>query len=74
VHKTNNVLNAIPKSVQPKAKYVLQEILRAEIKATAARAIDVYLATYVQSIRRRRRVCKKDREELLTFYEFPAPH
>ena len=60
VHKTNNVLNALPKCVQPKAKQALQEIWRAETKAAAARAFDVFLATYEpKSIRRRRRVCKK---------------
>jgi len=39
-HKTQNVLNALPKSVQPKAKQALHEIWRAETKVDAERAFD----------------------------------
>ena len=43
VHKTANVLNALPKSVQPKAKAHLKDIWMAETKAGANAAIDFFV-------------------------------
>ena len=74
VHKTNNVLNALPKSGQPKAKQALQEIWRAETKAAAVRAFDVFLTTYEAKYPKATACLEKDREEWLTFYAFPASH
>ncbi len=74
VHKTNNVLNALPKSGQPKAKQALQEIWRAETKTAATRAFDRFLRTYEAKYPKATACLEKDREELLTFYAFPAPH
>ncbi len=74
VHKTSNVLNALPKSVQPKAKQALHEIWRAETKAAAERAFEAFLTTYEPKYPKATACLQKDREELLTFYAFPAPH
>jgi len=74
VHKTNNVLNALPKSGQPKAKQALQEIWRAETKAAAARAFDLFLKTYEAKYPKATACLEKDRQELLAFYAFPASH
>jgi len=74
VHKTNNVLNALPKSGQPKAKQALQEIWRAETKTAATRAFDCFLRTYEAKYPKATACLEKDREELLTFYAFPASH
>ena len=46
VHKTANVLNALPKSAQPKAKEALHEIWMAETRADAQRALDKFIHTY----------------------------
>jgi len=73
-HKTSNVLNAFPKSAQPKAKQALQEIWRAETKTTAERAFDVFLDTYGLKYPKATACLQKDREELLAFYTFPAAH
>lgn len=74
VHKTRNVLNALPKSVQPKAKHALHEIWQAPTKADAERTFDVFLQTYAAKYPKATACLQKDREELLTFYAFPAPH
>lgn len=74
VHKTRNVLNALPKSVQPKGKQALQEIWRAETKGLAVKAFDVFLATYELKYPKATVCLQKDREELLRFYTFPAAH
>ena len=73
-HKTQNVLNALPKSVQPKAKHALQEIWRSETKELAEKAIDVFLDTYELKYPKATACLQKDREELLMFYTFPAAH
>ena len=74
VHKTRNVLNALPKRVQPKAKQALHEIWQAETKADASRAFEVFLNTYEAKYPKATACLAKDREALLTFYAFPATH
>ena len=71
-HKTRNVLNAFPKSVQPKAKQALHEIWQAPTKATAEDAFDVFINTYDVKYPKATACLQKDREALLTFYAFPA--
>ena len=73
-HKTSKVLNALPKSVQPKAKQALQAIWQAETQAKAEHAFDLFLKTYAAKYPKATACLQKDREELLTFYEFPAHH
>lgn len=72
VHKTMNVLNALPKSLQEKAKGHLHDIWQAETKAEASAAFDFFVETY--RVKYDKAVAKlvKDRAELLTFYDFPA--
>ena len=73
-HKTSNILNALPKSVQPKAKQALQEIWRAETHAKTAHAFDLFLETYAAKYPKATACLQKIREELLMFYAFPAAH
>ena len=74
VHKTANVLNKLPKSVQKKAKADLHEIWMAENKADADKAFDHFLAKYKAKYPKATECLAKDRDVLLTFYEFPAEH
>ena len=46
VHKTANILNKLPKSQQPKAKRMLQDIWMAETRKDAEAAFDVFVETY----------------------------
>ena len=73
-HKTQNVLNALPKSVHPKAKQALQEIWQSETKGLAEQAVDLFLNTYALKYPKATACLQKDREELLMFYAFPAAH
>jgi len=73
-HKTRNVLNAFPTSMQPKAKQALQDIWGAETKARAEKAFEVFLHTYDLKYPKATACLQKDREALLTFYAFPAAH
>lgn len=74
VHKAANVLGAMPKSLHEKAKSDLQDIWMAETKQEAEKAFDMFEKTY--GLKYERAVAKllKDRDELLTFYDFPAEH
>jgi putative transposase len=74
VHKTANVLNYLPKSVQPKAKSAIQAIWMADTRANAHRAFDVFLETYGAKYPKATQCLTKDREQLLAFYDFPAEH
>jgi putative transposase len=74
VHKTANVLDKMPKGSQPKAKAALHAIYEAESRANAEKALDRFVATYEAKYPQATECLSKDREVLLTFYEFPAEH
>jgi len=74
VHKTANVLAKLPKSQQPKAKRALQEIWMAETKAEAEAAFDAFTESYQVKYEKAAECLNKDRDALLTFYDFPAEH
>ena len=74
VHKTANVLNALPKANQPKAKSALHQIWMAETNHAAHKALDAFLATYAAKYPKATTCLAKDRDALLAFYDFPAEH
>jgi len=74
VHKTANVLNYLPKSVQPKAKKALQAIWMAEDRTSAHKAFDFFMQVYQAKYPKAVGCLEKDREALLAFYDFPAEH
>ena len=74
MHKTMNVLNCLPTSAQPKAKQALHEIWQADTKEEAERAFDLFIKTYESKYPKATLCLRKDREELLVFYNFPAQH
>jgi transposase-like protein len=74
VHKTANVLNELPKGKQVKAKSMLHDIWMASTKADANKAFDLFIETYQLKYPKASMCLMKDREALLTFYDFPAEH
>ena len=74
VHKTANVLDKLPKSVQPRAKDLLHEIYLAPSRAEAEKAFDLFLSSYAAKYPKATECLAKDRSELLRFYDFPAEH
>ena len=74
MHKTANVLNTMPKSVQPRAKNALHEIWQAETRSAAHAAFDAFVQTYGAKYPKAVACLEKDRDELLAFYDFPAEH
>ena len=74
VHKTKNVLNKLPKSAHGRAKAMLHEIWMAETKTNAQEAFDKFVSTYKAKYPKAAECLAKDRDVLLTFYDFPAEH
>ena len=74
VHKTQNVLNYLPKGVQKRAKANLHEIWMAETRAEAEKAFNFFLDAYGAKYPKATGCLDKDREDLLAFYDFPAEH
>lgn len=71
-HKMGNVLDKLPKSLQPRAKMQLQEIWMSETRSNAYVAFDSFIKTYESKYPKATECLQKDKEELLAFYDFPA--
>ena len=74
VHKTANVLDKLPKRLQPEAKDKIHNIWMAATRADADRAFDLVVATYEAKYPKATECLAKDRDVLLAFYDFPAEH
>ncbi len=74
VHKTANVLNQMPKSLQAGAKSRLHDIWMAETRVEAEKAFDFFVEAYGVKYPKAVERLVKDRDRLLAFYEFPAEH
>ena len=74
VHKTANVLDKLPKNKQPGAKEMIHQIWMADTREHANQAFDLFLEAYGAKYPKACECLKKDREVLLTFYDFPAEH
>jgi putative transposase len=74
VHKTANVLDALPKSAQPAAKAALAEIWGAEDKEHAQNAIKAFAKAYGAKFPKAVEKITSDEPELLAFYDYPAEH
>ncbi|MCE2524078.1 MAG: IS256 family transposase [Rhodobacteraceae bacterium] len=74
MYKSANVLNAMPKSVQPKAKAAIHDIWQADTREAAEAAFDLFIETWEDKYPKATHCLEKDRDELITFYDYPAKH
>lgn len=74
VHRTVNVLDKLPQSMHGKAKQALHDIYLAESRQAAEQSLDRFVALYQAKFPKAVECLSKDRESLLTFYDFPAEH
>ena len=74
VNKTANVLDKLPKSVQPRAKKMIHAIYNSPSKPEAERVFDLFIETFEAKHPKAVKCLVKDRESMLTFYDFPAEH
>jgi len=74
VHKTANVLDALPKRLQPRAKTLLHEMAEAPTRADAGKARERFRAEFDAKYPKAVAKLDKDWEQLTAFYSFPAEH
>jgi transposase-like protein len=74
VHKTANVLDALPKRLQPRAKSLLHEIAEAPTRADACKALERFRAEFDAKYPKAVAKLDKDWDALTAFYDFPAEH
>ena len=74
VHKIANVLDKLPKRVQPRAKDMLHEIMRAPDRQSALEDIERFSQEFEAKYPKAVDTLTKDQDELLTFFDFPAEH
>lgn len=74
VHKTANILDALPKRLHKSAKAAIHEIYLAETRLDAEAGIDQFARQFGDKYPKAVDKLTKDRDVLLTFYDFPAAH
>ncbi len=74
VHKTANILDKMPRSVQGAAKTRIHDMYMAATKADALKAYNAFLELYKVKFPRACECLSKDQDKLFTFYDFPAEH
>jgi putative transposase len=74
VHKTANVLDALPKSVHPRAKKAIHEITEAENKTQAKKAIKEFSQEFGTKWPKAAKKIEEEKEALLCYYDYPAEH
>jgi putative transposase len=74
VHKTANILDKMPKSVQGRAKELIHEMYLSATRKAALETYDQFIASYQAKFPKATACLQKDKEWLFTFYDFPAQH
>lgn len=74
VHKMRNILDKLPHGVQGEAKKMLQNIWMAETKADALTSYKLFIKRFRDKYPKAVHCLEKDKEELFSFYSFPAKH
>jgi len=72
VHKTANILDKLPKAIQSKAKSMIHDMYMAPTKEDALEAYDHFVDTFSDKYPKAVECLTKDKEDLFTFYDFPA--
>ncbi len=74
VHRIANVLDRLPKRLQPKAKAALHEIMKADSREAALEELEAFRAEYGAKYPKAVETLSRGHEKLLTFFDFPAEH
>lgn len=74
VHKTANILDKMPKSIQSEAKFKIHEMYIADTEENALKAYDHFVTTYQDNYPKVVTTLTRDKEDLFSFYSFPAIH
>lgn len=74
VHKTANILDKLPKSIQINAKKLIHEMYMSPTREKGFKALDQFLNLYKAKYPKACDCLEKDKHKLFTFYDFPAEH
>ncbi len=74
VHKTANILDKMAKSTQPNAKKLIHEMYMAPTKKSGLKVFEEFIELYDAKYPKACECLKKDKEQLFTFYDYPAEH
>lgn len=74
VHKIANILNKLPKRVQPEAKKLLHEMMKAPDEESANKSKEIFEKTFNDKYEKSVKCLTKDWDKLTTFFGFPAKH
>jgi len=74
VHKLGNVLDKLPRRLQPRVKAALHEVMYAETREKAREAITWFAGEYGAKYPKAVTTLEQDADVLLTFFDFPAAH
>ena len=74
VHKIANVLNKLPKRVQPEAKRLLHDMMMAPDKQSAELSRKVFEETFAEKYDKATTCLVKDWDRLTPFFDYPAKH
>lgn len=74
VHKTANILDKMPKKLQPKAKSLIHEMYMSDTEENALKAYDHFISVYGKKYPKATNCLTKDKDDLFSFYSFPAMH
>lgn len=73
-HKSGNVLDKLPTSIQAKAKGMLHDQYLASTREDALKAFDLFVESFGAKYPKAVECLVKDKDDLFTFYDFPAAH
>ena len=74
VHKIANVLDKIPKKLQPQVKALLHEMMRAPDQKSSEKIRDNFIKTFEPKYPKATTCLNKDWVKLMSFFDFPAEH
>lgn len=74
VHRIVNVLDKLPKRLQPKARAALKEIMHAPNREAAEQEIETFRREYGAKYPKAVESLTRDQAQLLAFFDYPAEH
>lgn len=74
IYKTANILDKLPKSVQPRAKSLIHKLYMSPTKEDALKVFEHSIEVYEAKYPKAEKTLVKDKADLFNFYDFPAKH
>lgn len=74
VHKIANVIDKLPKSLQPKAKAALHEMMNAPTKVECEKLVDAFVTEHEAKYPKAAKALATESDKLMTHFELPAEH